>query len=140
MYNTPQYDFLLHKGSALFGPHFRLYPTDRLLIQTLLAYFLRNKEQSSGFNICLRKGILLTGPVGVGKTSLMTLMRLLLPPVECFAVKSCREVSFEFIKDGYPIIQKYSSRSFSSTYPIIYDPNHPITYCFDDLGAESALK
>ena len=34
----------------------------------------------------------------------------------------------------------YSNHSFSASYPIPYDLKKPITYCFDDLGTESALK
>lgn len=49
-----------------------------------------------------------------------------------YIVKSCRDVSFEFIKEGYETIHKYSRNSF-------YNQN-PKAYCFDDLGTENNLK
>ncbi|MCL1974369.1 MAG: ATPase [Bacteroidetes bacterium] len=131
---------LEQKGQELYGPHFRLYPSDRPLLQKLFAFFLRDQEEADRLHIDLYKGILLTGPIGTGKTSLITLMRYFQTPQPRFAVKSCREVTFEFIKDGYQVIQKYSSQSFAPTYPIPHDPRKPIAYCFDDLGTESAIK
>ena len=109
------------------------------LLQKLIAYFLRDEEQAVHHQLSLEKGILLTGPIGTGKTTLMSLLRLL-SKHQLFMVKSCREVTFEFIKEGYQVIQKYSTFSFARSYPIEYDPRKPITYCFDDLGTESALK
>jgi len=49
-----------------------------------------------------------------------------------FIIRSCRDVSFEFIKEGYDTIHRYSHRSFQYS--------EPITYCFDDLGTENNLK
>ena len=137
---TTHVNFLQQKGQELFGPHFLIHETDHNLLRKLIAYFLRNQEQTGQFNLNLSKGILLTGPIGTGKTTIMTLMRLLLPPSYRFAVKSCRELTFDFIKDGYQIIQKYSTQAFASTYPIIHDPKKPIPCCFDDHGTESSIK
>lgn len=47
-------------------------------------------------------------------------------------MKPCREISFEFIQEGYDVIWRYSKMSFNGS--------HPKTYCFDDLGAEQNLK
>ncbi|WP_324068987.1 MAG: hypothetical protein RSE15_00200 [Flavobacterium sp.] len=49
-----------------------------------------------------------------------------------FSVKPCRDISFEFIQEGYPIIHKYSIGQLYHT--------EPRTYCFDDLGTENNLK
>ena len=102
------------------------------IIKKLLCYFLKDEVTASLLNINLHKGILLTGPVGCGKTTLLSLMRFYLPIQNRFIIKSCRDISFEFIKDGYPIIYKYSYQSFRN--------NEPLTYCFDDLGTENNLK
>jgi len=75
---------------------------------------------------------MLSGPIGCGKTSLMFLLRHFLPHQNQFIVKSCRDISFEFIKEGYITIQKYSHLSFKN--------HEPIVYCFDDLGTENNLK
>ncbi len=62
-------------------------------------------------------------------------MRHLVAPSFRFAVKSCREITFEFINSGYEVIQRYSTHAYSHT-----TERRPLTHCFDDLGAESTLK
>ena len=84
------------------------------------------------YNLNLSKGILLTGPVGCGKTTIMNLIKYLTPPEHKFFVKPCRDISFEFIQDGYQIIHKYSKGK-------LYE-SEPKTICFDDLGTENNLK
>ncbi len=120
------------KGIELFGEHFKIYKEDSNLINRLLAYFLKNNELCSKNGISLKKGILLTGPVGCGKTTLMSLLRLFQPADNRYIMKSCREVSFEFIQEGYSVILKYSRQAFNQDKPKIF--------CFDDLGTETNLK
>ncbi len=62
----------------------------------------------------------------------MNLMRFVPPPERNHIMKPCRDVSFEFIQEGYEVIWRYSRMSFSNS--------HPKIYCFDDLGTEQALK
>lgn len=124
--------WLQKRGKELYGNHFKIYEEDKENITKLLCYFLKDKHRASQLSINLQKGILLTGPIGAGKSSLMNLMRFYEPAQTRFIFKSCRDVSFEFIKDGYEIIHKYSSRSFKN--------HEPIVYCFDDLGTENNLK
>lgn len=50
------------------------------------------------------------------------------------SIKSCRDVSFEFMKDGHDIFHKYTRGSFHQ------QPFEPRTYCFDDLGLESTMN
>jgi DNA replication protein DnaC len=119
-------------GRRQFGDSFVIHEKDHDVIRRLFAYFLADAPQAALLGMDLSKGILLTGPIGCGKTSLMTLMHLALMPGRHFTIKTCREVSFEFIEDGYEVIHRYSRMSFSDT--------GPRTYCFDDLGSEQALK
>lgn len=124
--------YLQSQGIKYFGSHFKIHEEDKPLLRKLLCYFLRDVETATQLDINLNKGILLTGPVGCGKTSLMFLMRFFLPFENRYIVKSCRDISFEFINDGFPIISKYSHFSFKG--------GNPIIYCFDDLGTENNLK
>ena len=120
------------KGIELYGNHFKILETDYQIAYKLIAYFLKDESACNQFNIDLEKGILLTGPIGCGKTSLMNLMKHVAQPNNKFSVKPCRDISFEFIQDGYQIIHKYSKGKLYE-----YEPK---TICFDDLGTENNLK
>ena len=124
--------WLENKGKLQFGEKFHFREADVVNIQKLICYFLKDEVMASNFNLDLSKGILLSGPVGCGKTTLMTLMRHVAQPNYKFVMKTCRDISFEFIKEGYQTIQKYSNGNNShSEYR---------NYCFDDLGVETNLK
>jgi hypothetical protein len=62
----------------------------------------------------------------------MKLMRSVPRPERRYRIRSTREISFEFAQDGYEVISRYSGLSYTSDGPMIY--------CFDDFGAEQALK
>jgi DNA replication protein DnaC len=49
-----------------------------------------------------------------------------------FIVKPSRDISFEFIQEGYEVIHRYSKGKLNQS--------EPRTYCFDDLGTENNLK
>ncbi len=120
------------KGIELYGNHFKILESDYQIIYKLIAYFLKDEPTCFQNNINLNKGILLSGPIGCGKTSIMNIMKYLTPTEHKFFVKPCRDISFEFIQDGYQIIHKYSKGK-------LYE-FEPKTICFDDLGTESNLK
>jgi predicted ATPase len=100
--------WLEKKGIELYGHHFKILESDHPIIYKLIAYFLKDEQRCFQYGINLNKGILLSGPVGCGKTSLMNLMKHLTPTGHKFSVKPCRDISFEFIQNGYEIIHKYS--------------------------------
>jgi hypothetical protein len=130
--NIRVYDFkaCLHylqaKGKSKYGDEFSLRKEDYTLIRKMLCYAIRDEEVCQKYEIDFNKGILLLGPVGSGKTSLMTLIRDFFPTSFRPILKSTREVSYEFIKEGYEIIDQYGKSDK--------------VYCFDDLGVESSLK
>jgi DNA replication protein DnaC len=124
--------WLENKGIELYGNHFKIHENDHSIIFKLMAYFLKDEPTCFQFGINLNKGILLSGPVGCGKTSLMNLMKYLTPTDHKFSVKPCRDISFEFIQDGYEVIHKYSKGKLYQS--------EPKTICFDDLGVENNLK
>jgi DNA replication protein DnaC len=132
-----QYDYqeiilwLEKRGVELYGNQFKILETDHTIIHKLIAYFLNDEITCFQLNIDLNKGILLSGPVGIGKTSLMNLMKNLTTSEHKFYIKPCRDISYEFIQEGYEIIQKYSK---GKLYP------DPKTICFDDLGIENNIK
>lgn len=129
---TKALEFLESSGKQQNHPDFKIMADDYEIIFKLLVYFLKDTAHAEKYNLSFRKGILLSGPVGCGKTSLMNLMRFFQPPNQRFIVKTCRDISFEFIQDGYSVIYRYSKNAFVQATPRVY--------CFDDLGTENNLK
>lgn len=132
-YNYPELiAWLEQKGKKDFGAKFHFLEQDLGNITKLIAYFLDSATTASQFNLDLTKGILLSGPMGCGKTTLMALMRYVPQVNKKFLMKPCRDISFEFIHEGYQIIHKYSKGKLYQSEPKII--------CFDDLGTEKNLK
>lgn len=125
-------NWLEAKGIELYGNHFKIHASDHQILMMLIAYFIKDEATCFQLNINLKKGILLTGPIGCGKTSLMHLMKLITPAEYKFNIKPCRDISFEFIQDGYQTIHKFSKGKLHEF--------EPRAYCFDDLGVENNLK
>ena len=132
-YNYPEIlAWLEQKAKQDYGLNFHFVEEDLSNITKLVAYFLKDEITANQYGLDLSKGILLSGPVGSGKTTLMTIMKYITQKENKFYMRTCRDISFEFIKEGYEIIHKYSRGSYSQT-----DCKN---YCFDDLGVESNLK
>jgi energy-coupling factor transporter ATP-binding protein EcfA2 len=127
-------ELLQTKGKQIIGEDFHIIPEDYEVVHKLLTWFMQDIDQATQLGINLKKGILLTGPVGCGKTTMMKLLREIVPPQQKFGIKSCRDITFEFHKEGYDTILRYSHQAFERS------TNRPFTTCFDDLGAESTLK
>lgn len=126
--NCIQYDFksiliyLDAKGKLLFGKNFKIYEEDEVVLYKLCVYFIRDFEACAKLNIDPNKGILLSGPVGCGKTSLMKLLRHIVPHQKSYELIPARNITFAFNNIGYKTIQEYGNSNF---------------YCFDDLGVET---
>ena len=125
--NVVHYDFekiktyLNIKGHQLFGNNFRLYKEDEALIFKLCSYFVQDHYSCAQMGIDTHKGILLTGPVGCGKTSLMKLLLHLAPHKTTYEIIPTRNIVYSFNAAGFVVLEKYSDSK---------------NYCFDDLGVE----
>ena len=125
--NIIQYDFdkviayLNYKGRLTFGKNFKIYEDDMFLLYKLCLYFIRDYKNCEKYGLDPHKGILLSGPVGCGKTSWMKLLKHITPSTNSFQVVPSRYVTFQFNGKGFSIIELYGSTN---------------SYCFDDLGVE----
>lgn len=124
--------FLEKRGKEMFKSNFCIAEEDHPLILKLIVYFIGQETVAQELGIDLRKGLMVTGPVGCGKTSLMHLMRFVALPERQFTLRSARDIGYEFMHDGFDVIDRHSKMSFTSA--------GPKTMCFDDLGAEQIQK
>ena len=102
---------------------FKIYDEDKDILLKLCSYFIKDTENCQKYEIDVEKGILLSGPVGCGKTSLMKLLRHLVPLQRPYEMIPCRNVAFSFNHLGFKTIEDYGNTKF---------------FCFDDLGVEPA--
>lgn len=113
--------YLDAKGKLLFGRKFKIYKEDRDILYKLCLYFIQDRIACKEFGIDIDKGILLSGPVGCGKTSLIRLLKHLVPHRKPYEVVPTRNIVFAFNHIGYKTIEDYGNTQF---------------FCFDDLGVE----
>lgn len=124
--------YLEFQGKQMYGQSFKINQDDKPTIYKLLIYAIRDKENAFRLGLDLNKGILLSGPVGCGKTSIMHLIKPFLYAKYDYKIKTTRMVSFEFAKYGFEALRPYTEKS---------NQQHRLTgYCFDDLGAEQQIK
>jgi hypothetical protein len=113
--------YLNAKGKLLFGKHFKIYEEDRKILFKLCNYLIKDRDNCRKHKIDPDKGLLLVGPVGCGKTSLMRLAKHIVPLQRPYTVIPSRNIVFGFNHLGFKTIEDYGDNGF---------------YCFDDLGAE----
>lgn len=113
--------FLQAKGRSLFGHNFKIHKEDYHILYKLCVYTIQDFETCKTLNIDPNKGILLTGPVGCGKTTLMKLLRHLTPHKRAYKIIPCRNAVFSFNHLGFKTVEDYGNDDF---------------YCFDDIGVE----
>lgn len=113
---------------------FALTENDTRIYTLALMYFTQDPEfENQGNNYSLKKGLMIRGHIGVGKTLMMRTLQGFMTfgfKTAPFALKSCNHLNIEFMKKGVETIQEVTSKS--------YNPNtrKPYAICFDDLGAE----
>ncbi|GAA4954353.1 ATPase [Algibacter agarivorans] len=113
--------YLNAKGKLLFGETFKTFEEDRDILFKLCNYFIGDEANCKKFGIDVKKGILLSGPVGCGKTSLMKLLRHIVPHQKPYKIIPARNIVFGFNHVGYKTLEDYGNGHY---------------FCFDDLGVE----
>lgn len=121
------------QGRKLYGERYSIEDIDRPPVLRLLCYFLKDKAVAMHGGIDLNKGLLITGPIGCGKTAIMNILCSLCEGTGKPSIIKCRELSFEFSEHGYSVVGKYSKQSY---YQFKGLPFQPRVMCFDDLGLE----
>ena len=113
--------YLNAKGKLLFGRSFEIWEENIDVVYRLSVYMIRDFETCRRLNLDPNKSVLLTGPVGCGKTTIMKLIRHIVPHFRSYQIIPSRNITFGFNNIGYGIIEDYGDSGF---------------YCFDDIGVE----
>ena len=119
-------------GRFHFGSQFKVYENDLPVIKKLIIYAIRDEVTATAMNININKGIILSGPVGCGKTSLMFLLNYFFQNGYDYKMKPCRDIAFDFAARGYDALIPFTKKENKQT--------RMNTFCFDDLGTEKQIK
>ena len=117
---------IIAKGSELFEG-FEISDDIRPTYEKLSSYFSVKTGE-----LDLKKGILLAGNIGTGKTIAMHVFARL----KGFKVISTRHIVRDFANKGMDALDQYGRNSFKINPGGHLDRSQPQTICFDDLGLE----
>jgi hypothetical protein len=134
-YATMDYDQLT-KYILAKNPGFVLDDDNREIFELLCQYFSGDPGFELSGQYSFEKGILLRGPIGCGKTSMMKMFGS--NTFRPFGVTACLNIADAYQMEGAEALYKYSNLM-----PVIPQMNHgfsEIGHCFDDLGTEDEKK
>jgi DNA replication protein DnaC len=118
------------------NPDFKVDQQSEKVLNLLCQYFANDPEfEKSGFS--LSKGIMLTGPVGVGKTELLRIF--IKNKRQCFHLISVYEIEAACLKNGVEFYQSFIGMvpGWGNTEKCFYQKS--IGWAFDDIGRESIV-
>ena len=124
--------YLQQEGQKRYGQNFKIDTTDKQVILKMLVYAIRDEETARALQIDLKKGILLSGPAGCGKTALFYLIQSFFKSKYSYLIVPCRNISHEFGHIGFEALNHYKSKSALQSKITIF--------CFDGLGSEQQIN
>lgn len=138
---TPQFDidaacahFVAHIKKNI-CPDFKVTIHNKGVIRNLVYYFSNQEGEYK-----LNKGLCLRGPFGTGKTTLMRAFASWQPNKRPFRMVNTRDIQKDCAIQGFEALFKYSKHSYNYKHGVYARENGPITYNFDDWGAEKVTK
>ncbi|MEP7107999.1 MAG: hypothetical protein ABI760_08450 [Ferruginibacter sp.] len=117
-------------------PHFVIDQQSEKVFNLLCQYFTNDPAfEKSGYS--LTKGIMLTGPVGVGKTELLKIFSK--NKRQCFHLISVLEIETAFLKNGVDFYKSYIGMvpGWGNSTRCFYQKS--VGWAFDDIGRESIV-
>lgn len=115
----------------VFKSQYEVDETNSGVVWNLCFYFTSDER----FRGDLKKGLLLFGGVGIGKTTLMHFFKR--NPRATYKVVSCRDIESDFSSEGEKSV---CNCSFNIAIPENEFLQREIGFCFDDLGTEANAK
>lgn len=101
----------------------------------VLAQLVHYFAQTGGSNLNTKKGVLLAGNVGSGKTMLMEIFNQLVRRSNPFYKTTARQVAKDYAADGLTALVRYLKQFRKTPAGLV-----PVDFFFDDLGAEDNKK
>ncbi len=130
-------EFFLFRAKKI-NPKFEINKYNQDIIINLALYFSGDEMfEKKGFSF--KKGIMLVGPVGCGKTTIMKAFQM--NTTNPYALTTARKISDSYLsKDqgGEHVIKRYSN--LLQSYPEQNFGFSQIGLCIDDLGVETVKK
>lgn len=115
---------IVEVGKTYHNPDFNLKGKDIETVLRLCIYFFEIIPEYKKYNIEMGKGVLLIGPTGCGKTTIIQIFsRILGGNSLTIPIHPSTSISNDYSKDGPKAIEKYSGITKK-------------IYCIDDLGIE----
>lgn len=127
--------YVVKRWENTFNQHFIKDAQVLNQIELLSMYFTGDARFEEN-GLSLKKGLLLMGGTGVGKTTLMQLFAK--NPICSYRIVECREIANDYATNGANVIDNY----IEDIHPSHQNPFRQDAWglCFDDLGTESMRK
>lgn len=133
---TPDFfDFCAERLKRNSGIEFKVDNQNQNVIEALCLYHLDNPGfEKMNDKWSLKKGLLIMGPVGTGKTTIMELFKE--TPKVYMSRINCSKVADDYSTDGVNVINRLSWKKELAYNESIF--SHKVSgFCFDDLGTEA---
>ena len=125
-------EYLEFKGKELYGPQFHIKSEHLLPVQKILGFAIQAENYCTTLGVDLKKGLLISGPEGSGKTAIVHLCKPFFGKRYGFELHSSKSISFEYARSGFEALHPFLQVQFKYS--------RPKTYCFDDYGTENTQK
>jgi len=140
LFEEPKYEVLdfdaLKNKITVNNPEFIIDDNNREIFELLCQYFSNDPGFELDGRYSFKKGILLFGPIGCGKTYLMRLLGV--NSFRPYTMIACRSIADTYSKQGADTLYQYSEMQLAYKHQ-----NYGHTHtgrCFDDLGTEDVKK
>jgi len=124
------FEYFMLNASEIIGRPFRVDNFNFDLIEKLCMYFAADPKAEE-YGISLKKGIMLVGGPGVGKSSIMNIF--LVNPHQSFRIVNCRNIAHKFSDSKFHTMQTYSQIEAT---PKNFFGQTDCGICLDDVGSE----
>lgn len=119
--------FIKERGKDMFSPQFIISPFHKHIYFQLLIYAIEDEQMLKSLKLNSKKGLLLMGDSGTGKTAMMHLTKPFFSNKKKYIIKNSSSLANEFSYKGYEAIIPLLSKNAAAL-------------CLDNIGKENCSK